>query len=169
MKSPKFQLGLAAALFVAWIGWLVYLALTNVKPIVLSRPQFLAANLFIVAEVKEGRSAEQPAREVVVREVIWSADQEDKKLPEKDKLVVANLTECGQRFGWAGANEYILALTKTKEADKVSYEVTLVPRSPGYWPPPPNPKSQLTPSPIYPATPQTLRQARALVAEFHGN
>jgi hypothetical protein len=167
MKSPRFQLALAGVLFCVWLGWLVYLALTNVRPTVLSRPQFLVANLYVIAQVSAGPSAEGPANDVVVREVLWSEADADRQL-ETQELFVKNLAECGAKFGWTGASEYVLALTKTQEADKkYTYQVTPLPRSPGFVPPAPDPKTQRVPSLIYRLNPETIRQARDLVAEFH--
>ena len=37
------RLAVAAALFAGWVGWLTYLAATASRPVVLSRPQVLAA------------------------------------------------------------------------------------------------------------------------------
>jgi hypothetical protein len=161
MKSPRIQLAVAASLFALWIGWLVYLAITTVRPMVLSRPQFLVAQLYVVAELKEGTSSSEPSSEVVVREVLWTQDSEDRKLTEKPSLHIANLPKVSERFGWRGASAYILALTKKSEERGPTYQVTAIPRSPGYIPDP-----QAPALPIYRATPETLRQARDLVAEY---
>ena len=52
MKRRPWLLAVAAGLFAAWIGYLFYLALTaGHPPVVLSRPQFLVADLWVIAEV----------------------------------------------------------------------------------------------------------------------
>ena len=57
-------LAVSAFLFFAWIGVLTYLALTTSKPVVLSRPQMLASDLDVVAQVD---SLEAPVSVVEVR------------------------------------------------------------------------------------------------------
>src|SRR5262245_40293137 len=68
LRRRKTLLGVAAALFLLWIGWLVYLAATTTHPIVLSRPQLLVAELVVIADVREGSSG--PLPEVTVREIL---------------------------------------------------------------------------------------------------
>src|SRR5262245_56647666 len=55
MKPSRVRLAVCALLFLGWIGWLVYLSATTTRPVVLSRPQFLAADLYVVAELRQGR------------------------------------------------------------------------------------------------------------------
>src|SRR5262249_20260929 len=59
--SPKARLAAAAALFLAWIGWLGYLAftagtipVTQKGPVILSHPQSLTSQLYVIAELKPG-------------------------------------------------------------------------------------------------------------------
>jgi hypothetical protein len=60
MKPSRVRLAVCALLFLGWIGWLVYLSATTTRPVVLSRPQFLAADLYVIAELREGRSSPEP-------------------------------------------------------------------------------------------------------------
>src|SRR4051812_4381502 len=55
MSAGKARLTAAAIVFVAWLGWLMVLALTAGKPTVVSRPQFLVADLYVVAELQDGK------------------------------------------------------------------------------------------------------------------
>jgi hypothetical protein len=162
MRRSKVRLVLAAVMFLAWIGYLAYLAATTARPVVLSRPQFLEADLYVIAELKNGANPDAPAAEVSVREVVWSA----KGAQANGSLVVKNLPLCGRKFGWDGPGEYILAL-KRDEDPRGSYLVAPVPRSPGYVGVEPDPQTGLTPGPIYPATPETRRQLEILTETFH--
>jgi hypothetical protein len=60
MKRARVRLAITAALFFAWIGYLVYLAATTTRPIVLSRPQFLAANLYVIADLRDRADGPDP-------------------------------------------------------------------------------------------------------------
>jgi hypothetical protein len=137
----------AVALFAAWLGYLAYLAATTRNPIVLSRPQFLVANLIVVAQV-DRVDGQPPA--VTVRQVSWP---EGDKAPVRpgEQITVTNLSECS---GWNKPGEYILALM----SDKASYQLAPTPPSPGYH-------AGGRP-PIYPATPETLAQLRDIVARL---
>ncbi len=146
LKSAKIRLALAAVLFAAWIGWLVYLVVTArgvsfSPPVVLSRPQFLVSQLDVIAEVER---ADGNPSEVTIREVSWP--KEEKKLAG-EKIRVTNLSKCD---GWNGPGEYILPLIKS---GKDGYEVTPQPLLPGAGAGRPR---------IYPSTPQTRQQLQAL-------
>jgi len=129
----------SAAAFALWIGYLVFLAVSTRHPVVLSRPQFLVADLVVVAQVERADAD----RVKVVRV----------KRPQQDQLRdqeihVTNLADCE---GWAGADRYILPLVAQGPGE---YRVAAVPRSPGY------PGGQRPR--IYPATPATERQLDVL-------
>jgi len=140
----RLRLILAAGLFIAWIGWLTYLAATATRPVVLSHPQFLVSDLDVIAQVTQG--AHGPDREVTVDEVHWPA-QENENLKGK-KITVSNLDSIEERDGWQGPGQYILALRKTGTD---TFVVLSPPMSPGFEPMKPRPR-------IYRATPETLRQ-----------
>jgi hypothetical protein len=145
LSNPAFRrLILFAGLFVIWIGWLAYLAITATRPTVLSRPQFLVSRLDVIAELHANNG--KPALEVDVREVYWAAKGMEK--PAK-KITVVNLDKCD---GYAGAGPYILPLTKDK-GDQ--YQVAKIPLSPGFNPSSSKPR-------IYPETPETLRQLQSI-------
>jgi hypothetical protein len=105
MRKSGWRLALSAALFAGWIGYLAYLSATTTHPIVLSRPQFLAADFYVVAEVPADPAApDEPASVVTVKQVVWSARSEDSKLTA---IEVLNLNA---KHGWEGAGEYIMPL-----------------------------------------------------------
>ncbi len=161
MKPSRVRLAVAAVLFAAWIGWLVYLSATTTRPLVLSRPQFLAASLYVIADLKAGPDEKAPAEEATIKKVIWPAHATN--WMGSDEIKIKNLPLCGEPYGWKGAGEYLLPLTQIPGPEKM-YLVTPIPRSPGYYGHPPSPK---VPGRIYPATPTARRELRDLVAEFH--
>lgn len=126
--AGKLRLGVAAALFIAWLGWLLYLAMVTRHAIVLSRPQFLVSPLWVIASVeeKDGR----PAPEVVVREVAWSQKPSDLV---GSKITIADVSSHTTALGWAGPGEYILPLSEAQDGKK-AYRITPLPASPGFTP-----------------------------------
>src|SRR5579871_5022720 len=109
MRRRKTWLFLSAFLFVAWLGWLGYLAATASRPVVLRRPQFLASNLDVVAKVST--ADHRPSRQALVRSVLWPSGRDD--LVHKI-IRVENLPDCvmpernGARLPAPG--DYILPL-----------------------------------------------------------
>jgi hypothetical protein len=168
MKAVKVRLALAALLFASWIGWLVYLALTTTGTPILSRPQFLVSNLFVIADLT---GDEHPDPTATVEEVFWSADERQDQKLQKQQVAVIHLPRCGPKEGWQGPGQYILPLTRRKSGKNFTYEVTPTPRSPGY-PSPYHPGnsaySPYTSGPprIYPATRQTMRQLEQIRDEY---
>jgi hypothetical protein len=210
MMRSRVRLAVCAALFVAWIGYLVYLAVTTTRPVILSRPQFLAADLYVIVTVEQGKHGNAPAAAAKIRQVIWSRYPDDLRemtLPvatERTHLIaqalaakgfalpgaaspvipqamvplgvaaidpfslpLANLPECGSEQGWKEPGEYILPLTRTGAGRAAVYQVTPIPRSPGYVPPLTNPRTFEVPARIYLATPVARRELADLKAEFH--
>ena len=154
LSNPRFRrLVLFAGLFVIWIGWLAYLAITSTRPIVLSRPQFLVSKLDIIAEV-HGHNG-KPDPDVTVREVHWPAKGHDQLVGKK--ITIVNLRQCE---GWKDSGLYILPLAKEMPGGKNGdeYEVANIPPSPGFPPQKSNPR-------IYPTTPETLRQLNEIRKE----
>jgi hypothetical protein len=176
MRPAVVRLLVIAALFVLWIGYLAYLWLFTLhyrpvppgfpdavrEPLVLSRPQFQAAPLVVVAHIDavagEGLWAFFPPL-VRVEEVL----KDDKKEVNKgDVLAVAGLAESRRREpdarkpkpppDFIGPGSYLLPLSPRDEG---SYEVTPVPQSPGF-----HPTGGLRR--LYPATPEALAEFRAL-------
>jgi hypothetical protein len=137
----------AAGLFVAWLGYLAYLAATTRKPIVLSRPQFLVADLIVVAEVD--RLDGQPT----VRQVVWPEGDKAPDVAGKP-IPVKNLAEAS---GWDKPGEYVLALMSEKDG---GYRIAPTPPSPGYH------GNHGSRPRIYPLTPETRAQLLDIVGRL---
>jgi len=139
-KRRVWLLAVAAGLFAAWIGYLAYLALMTVghPTIVLARPQFLIADVWVIAEVKD---LDQP---ITIDEVVYP--EQAKELAKGAEIKLSNLSEC--KDYWAGPGRYILPLSRS---DKGEYGVTLVPHGPPALPPR-----------IYPDTEETRAQLNQL-------
>ena len=143
---------LAAGLFLAWIGWLAYLAITTTQPIVLSRPQFLISNLDVIAQIDRG--SDGPNREVTIKDIYWQ-NQEDVR--SNQTIIVANLEACN---GWQGPGHYILPLHHSTAGN----EVVAPGKSPGFPPASPEFGQNIARPRIYPVTPETLRQLESIEA-----
>ena len=147
-----------AALFVAWIGYLLYLVLetarptvqfwppriTKTQPIILSRPQFLVSKLDVIAEVREKDGRPEPEATVIA--VHWPPEKQNQLIDKTIK--VANLWEEDRGRsceGWNGPGRYILALVENGP----DYQVARIQPSPGFDTALPR---------IYPATPETEAQ-----------
>jgi hypothetical protein len=162
VRPAVLRLVLAALLFSAWIGWLIYLVTTLRHVVVLSRPQLLVSDLDVIAQVDEadeskGGDSHGPRSTIKVVEITWSRDGKDRDIKS---ITVVNLADLvpGERSvsGWEGPGLYIVPLQKQVGADDtVEYRIPPVPRSPGY----PHGKSDLSEQyRIYPATEEARRQ-----------
>ena len=69
--TPKVRLILAGSLFLAWIGYLGYLVAITRNPVILSRPQFLVADAYVLAKLESAPKGEHPADKIQVMEVLW--------------------------------------------------------------------------------------------------
>jgi hypothetical protein len=150
---------LAASLFLAWMGWLAYLARTTTNPIVLSRPQFQVSNLDVIAEV--GQKDDGPDSEVKVLEVAWASDNQDDAL-KSQTIHVSNLSEMGKDQGWQGPGRYILPLQKMGFGKPAQYKVAPIPGSPGFPRPKKEGQNRQDSPRIYPATPDAEDQLRVI-------
>jgi hypothetical protein len=146
MQGAQLRLGIAAALFVAWIGYLLYLTTTRIPPpLILSRPQFLVSSLDVFARVKKGADG---SFGVTVEEVHWPRTP-DAQERTGQPITVTNLATCE---GWNGEGLYILPLVPD---NPTRYQVVATPASPGFEPQAGRPR-------IYPLTPETRRQLEAI-------
>jgi hypothetical protein len=156
MKRPHpALLILTGALFLAWIGYMAYQAFTLPRPnIVLSRPQFLVADLWVIAHIE---NTDDPT--ITVKECVYAAEGEEKPA-DGSKLTVANLADCKKlirtskneietRDEFTGPGDYIVPLSRRSDG----YVVTPMPHVTGL--------TQYGPH-IYPLTPET----RARLAEM---
>lgn len=150
---PRVRLALTATAFAGWLGFLAYLVVTQARwppdpvtgrPVVLSRPQFLSADLDAVAEV---RKADEP---VTITQVLWSRGEDGQKWVNKTEPI-SNLAKCA---GWEGPGVYLVPLQVVRGLGQERLEVAPVPPS-GYVAPLPGPR-------IYKATPEARRQQEAI-------
>jgi hypothetical protein len=141
-KTRKVLLVLASLAFGAWITYLIVLAIISRRPVVLSRPQLLVADVVVIARVED----REAGKGKVVR-IVWA--KEKTNLTADQEIAVANLSSS---TGWTTAEEYILPLT----VEGGIYMVTRLPRTPGYA------RSPTDAARIYPLTPQTERQLEEL-------
>jgi hypothetical protein len=150
--SAKGRLILAATLFLGWIGYLAYLVIRTRDPIILSRPQFYAAKVHVIASLTG--DAEHPDARVTVKEVLYAADGDKEKLAGKEVTVEA-LAVVSADQGWDGPGDYLLPLEPRKDR----YQLVPIPVSPTYAPP--RPVERLR---IYRATADTRAQWRQIEA-----
>jgi hypothetical protein len=141
MKSATLRFVLAFGVFLAWLGYLLNLAVSTAHPVVLYEPQFLVSSLDVIATIPAIKAGDN---EVTVREVHWP--EAEKGLVGKS-IKVTNLDQC--KSDYRGADElYILPLI----ADgKDTYRVAPLPRSPGFA----GSASRAGRPRIYPVTPET--------------
>lgn len=144
MRLPIIRFAAALVVFLAWLGWLLWLALDTSKPIVLAEPQFLVSSLDVIASVPEIHDG---INEVEIRNVHWPEQQ--KLHLEGKKVIVNNLAQC--KDDWIGPGDYILALMP---AGKDQYRVAPLPRSPLFS----GPSSRQGRPRIYPSTERTRMQ-----------
>jgi hypothetical protein len=145
----KVFLGVATALFVGWMSWLSYTALTKSQAPTVSHAQAAAASIPVKAELFAGvaekesfhrrlsplggeittvlkAQADKPAFVVTVKEQLTPNG------PTKgSQIAVSNLPACS---GYTGEGEYLLLLNRDDEATidgKPSYTIVGQQRSPG--------------------------------------
>jgi hypothetical protein len=163
MVGARVRLIVAAGLFALWMGWLAYLALTATNPLVLSRPQFLVADIWVVADLTGG---EHPDDLITVDRIVWSSEDK-RKIADGAKVSLRNLPLLGDGQDWNGPGQYILPLTRLEDG---TFAVTPIPRSPGFPPRPhdePSPRALQDPLRlrIYRVTPRTEQQIELLRQE----
>jgi len=114
-RPPFWTVPVTGLLFVAWLGYLVYLVITlphapGGGPVVLSRPQFGYSQLDVIAQV------ESIAGPVVIKEVLYPSFLRQSPLVGQ-RIVVTNLDLCRDKGNGAsdfsGPGPYILALRPT--------------------------------------------------------
>ena len=129
MTFPRARLIVSAALFLAWLGYLLVLVLLSRQTIVLSRSQFLAAPLWVIAEVSENEKEKgTPSDKALIVDVALPRDRD--KLKGKP-LTILNLPQTGPQ-GFIGPGNYILPLQPLQPGGP--FVVVMVPSSPGFTP-----------------------------------
>jgi hypothetical protein len=112
MTFPKARLAVSACLFVAWLVFLFVIWLRS-NPIILSKPQFLCADLYVLVDVRNEHGKPDP--EVIIEEVLWASDPADEKLAKKS-VRLADLSACRKENGYHGADKYLVPLVKSTAA-----------------------------------------------------
>jgi hypothetical protein len=102
LNSGRLRLLLAAFVFIGWLGYLSYAALTKNRDPIISRVQAAVAKVAIVGEVTAGPDG-KPAPEVLVVEALAGGDTEP-----GSKVTVVNLPDAQ---GFTGAGRYLLLMT----------------------------------------------------------
>jgi hypothetical protein len=154
--NPRVRLIVALALFLAWLGWLGYAAMSKSRGPVVSRVQATATTYAVVAEVSAGTEG-KPAAQPRVIEVIAGDGP-----PANTILLVANLPEAK---GFTGPGQYLLLLTPDPSVGRVvidgkdlpAYAVVGQQRSPGYD------LANVGPPMIYPVSDDVKAQAERLL------
>ena len=157
MKGAVIRLAIVSGLFVLWLGYLAFLTvLTPREPVILCRPQFLQADLVVIALVENtGGPAD-------VLEVIHPAKNKQHlsyaKLRHESRGMcpAAAPAEDGEPKDFTGPGQYILPLREVPgnapavDPKDREYEVAATPPAPGY------PATGL----LEPGPPQFIRQRR---------
>jgi hypothetical protein len=128
MTFPKARLAVSAVLFLSWIGFLLYLVVTD-RSVVLSRPQFAIAQLVVVADVKTGARSESLDPRITILEVPWAANSADRKFVDQ-AIEIPELASFEQEHGNVGPGKYILALQR-RSGD--IFEIAPLPRDAEPW------------------------------------
>jgi hypothetical protein len=156
MKRSLVWLVVTGLAFAAWISYLFYLTRQVERPsIILSRPQFLIAEGVIIGKIDNKNGP------VIVDEVFFAP--KDVKLKAGDQIDVENLSGCWHDWTsedseaeWRLHGEFILPLYGFRfnpEGDEWSAVVVALP--------PPSPGLR-TGTRIYPKTPGTMEQLKAI-------
>ena len=150
MKRRRLFLVLASGLAVAWTAWLGYQALTTADPIVVSRPQIMAAPVVVVAELR-GDADPRVARVIKVYRGQELLDLNDGDQEKGKPITVRGLHGIPP-------GEFILPLQPTEI--KAEFEVMRTPPSPGFA------GGGRNAQPVYPVTPSTELQVREALRQF---
>ncbi len=126
MTFPKARLVVSALLFLAWLGFLLYMFFET-GTIILSRPQFLLAQVYVVAHVHVGGRAEASNGRATIVEVLWSSDDAGRKLADQT-IELPELLAFDRKNWHQGEVKFILPLQKTGAG---AYEIVPIPRDPG--------------------------------------
>ncbi len=152
MTFPKARAVVAAILFVAWLGFLLYLVIDS-RRIVLSTPQFLAAQAYLLVNITSGsRGDAYPHHTVSVDSVLWASTMGDADVP-KGEIRILQLADCTAAHGYRGEGKYLVPVIKSVDG----WHLAPIPRFTNY----PGPQSPLR---IYRWTPDVEAQAKDLIA-----
>lgn len=108
--SHRWRLILAAVLFIGWLSYLGYTALTKNRSPVISRIQAAAAKYAVVAEVSVTAQG-KPDPKIKVDESLGPA-----QLPAGSNQFVTNIADAS---GFEGPGQYLLFLTEDPSHDRI--------------------------------------------------
>jgi len=148
MTAARLRLFIAFLVFAAWVGWLAFQSLTEVKAPVISRAQLLISTHDIIGLV-QAEADGRPVTKVEVQEVHWPTA--GRGIKAGDSIEITNLPD-STGFGLPGL--YILPLVAGDKAGE--YRIAGLPPSPGFD------TSGHSPHMIYPLSPQTRKQLDAI-------
>ena len=159
MKPAAWRLAVTAVLFLAWLGYLAFLALTTRDAVVLSRPQFLISELDVVAR-RTGADA------FVVTDVLYPRGADKRAEWAGKTITVENMDKCqlySSKFGGQpvppdAGRSYLMPLQSLPGEDKTRFEVVPIPASPGFPAGPHGLGPATGPPRIYPADDEVIRQ-----------
>ena len=144
----KLRVVIAWGLFIAWVAWLGWQSYFYGRFPVVSRSQFMTADIAVVATMTANdEGVVQP--KVQVKQVIWP-EKHDTALEGKE-ITVGNWSRVD---GFTGPGEYVLPLTRGTKGD---YTLAEIPRSPLSEP-------SKAKHYVYPALPVVLEQVRRIPA-----
>jgi hypothetical protein len=122
MTFPKARVIVAACLFLGWLGFLLYLVV-NSRTVVLSKPQFMRAQVYAIAEIQgKGRILTGHAQIV---EILWCADAADQKLVG-EQIELPRMIAASESSRDAETARYLVALEKTADG---KFEIAPVPHT----------------------------------------
>jgi hypothetical protein len=148
MKPAAWRLLVAAAIFLVWVGWLIYEVVTTADPIVISRPQILIAPIIVEAEAKGDDK-------IAITRIYRGAKAPG--IAVGQEVVVKKLD---QARNWEGTGRsYVLAL---QSAEPGQFQLVPVPVSSGFQPPP---GSEYDKPPVYPIRSGNRSQLEAQLEE----
>jgi hypothetical protein len=121
MTFPKARLIVSAVLFLAWLGFLLYLVIET-KNTVISKPQIQIAQAVVIVAVRDDGG--KPAPAVTVKEVLAGAGA---GRMAGQKLRLTDLLGCKKEHGYVGAGDYVIPLMRRGGA----WQIAPIP-TPGY-------------------------------------
>jgi hypothetical protein len=151
MTFPKARLAVSACLLVAWLLYLGYLVYETRDVVVLSKPQFMVAQAYLLIDVRKSGRPDIPSEDVTVEKVLWSANAADEKLAGQ-VLQIADLDKCRKQNGYQGAGKYLVPLMHAVPP----YPIAPVPHKLPSGEPAPRVV-------IYPWTPETQAQLKPFI------
>jgi hypothetical protein len=137
MTFPKARLIVSAVLFLAWLGFLLYLV-GETKNTVISKPQVQIAQAVVIVAVRDDGGKADPT--VTVKEQLGRNDNDEalRQLAGRrglagQQLRLTDLLGCKKGHGYVGAGDYVIPLMRRAGA----WQIAAIP-TPGYSRPHPS-------------------------------